>query len=170
MADLKLRCNDGTSQGDSLEVCRDQRMRLVTLGLFSDCHGPLDGQARILRIERTFRICVVGRSMEVQHLAIVRKCLKPMGEAFGNEQRGLIVLREQLAMPVQKCGGVLAHINGNIKHFAAKTGDEFGFSMRRFLKVHAAHRTAVSSKRAIDLSDGFPAKDLCKLLRAEHAL
>ena len=31
MAELKLRCNDGNSQGDSLEVCRDQLMRLVTL-------------------------------------------------------------------------------------------------------------------------------------------
>ena len=169
MADLKLRCNDGTSRCASLEVCRDQRMRLVALGLLSDCQGPLDGQARVLRIERAFRIRVVGRGMEVQHLAIVRKCLKTMGEAFGNEQRGLIVLSEQLAMPVQKCWGVLAHINGNIKHFAEKTGDEFCFSVRRILKVHTADRAALSSERAIDLGDRFSAKDLRKLLRAEHA-
>ena len=145
-------------------------MRLVTLGLLSDYHGPLDGQARILRVERAFRIRVVGRGMEVQHLTIDRQCLKPMGEAFGNEQCGVIVLCEQLAIPVQKSRGVLAHIHGNVKHFAAKTGDEFGFSVRRILKVHAADRTAFSSERAIDLGDRFSAKDWRKLLRAEHAL
>ena len=170
MAELKLRCNDGNSQGDSLEGCRDQLMRLVTLGLLSDYHGPLDGQARILRVERAFRIRVIVRGMEVQHLAIVRKCLKSMGEAFGNEQCGVIGLCEQLAVPVKKSGGVFAHIHGNVKHFAAKTVDEFCFSIRRILKVHAANRAALSSERAIDLGDCFFAKDLRKLLRAEHAL
>ena len=123
-----------------------------------------------MRVERAFRIRVVGRGMEIQHLTIARQCLKPMGKSFRNEQCGVIVLCEQFAMPVQKSGGVLAHINGYVKHFAAKTGDELHFSVRRILKVHAADRAALSSERAIDLGDGFSAKDVRKLLRAEHAL
>jgi hypothetical protein len=71
---------------------------------------------------------------------------------------------------MQKCGGVLAHIHDNVKHFAAKTSDKLCFSVRRILKVHAADRAALSSERAIDLSDRFFAKDLREGLRAEHAL
>jgi hypothetical protein len=73
-------------------------------------------------------------------------------------------------MPVQESRGVLAHIYGYVKYFAAKAGDELDFSVRRILKVHAADRAALSSERAIDLSDRFFAKDLREGLRAEHAL
>ncbi len=145
-------------------------MRLVTLGLLSDFHGPIDPNAWILCVERAFRFRVVGRSMEVQHLTIVRQCLKTMGKALWNEQCYVIVLRKQLAVPVQKGGGVLAHIHDNVKHFAAKAGDELCFSVRRPLKVHAAGRTALSSKRAINLGYYLFAKDWHKLLRAEHSL
>ena len=108
--------------------------------------------------------------MEVQHLAIARQCLKPMGEALGNEQGGVIFLGEQFAMPVQESRGVLAHIYGYVKYFAAKAGDELDFSVRRILKVHASDRAAFPSQRAIDLVDRFPTKDVRKLLCAEHAL
>lgn len=107
--------------------------------------------------------------MEVEHLAVARQCLKPMGKAFGNQQRHVIVLCEHLAVPPQKSGGVFSDVHSDIKHLAAKASDELHFSVWSILEVHSAHGSTLFCERAIDLCDRLAVQELFKFLSTEHA-
>lgn len=55
-----------------------------------------------LSIHATFNSRLIGGGMEIQHFAIIGGSLKPVGEAFLENEGFVIVGAERLGMPAQK--------------------------------------------------------------------
>jgi hypothetical protein len=92
--------------------------------------------------------------MEIHQLAILRKSLKSVGKAFGNQKAAEVLRRYNLSMPVQKRGRSGAQIHRYVKHRTGETAHDLHFGMRRKLKVHAANHALAACKRVIHLNNG----------------
>ena len=72
----------------------------ISGGDYGDSLRPRYGQAGILNIQRCFSVWMVGCVVAVKQGYVVADCLKPVGEAFGNEQRAVVIGSEFLGVPV----------------------------------------------------------------------
>ena len=107
--------------------------------------------------------------MQVDNFAVVVKGLKPVGEAFGDGKRFVIVRAKNFGVPMQEGGRVVTEVNGDIEDLATQAGDELHFSVGWVLEMHPPHGAAFCAVAVVDLDDGFPAEERGEIARAENA-
>jgi len=131
---------------------------------------PIDGQPGVLRVEAAFGTWLIGRSMEIQHFAVVGKRLKPVGEAFRDNEGFVIGGAEHFGVPAQKGGRIIAQVYGDIKDFAAQATHELDLGMGRALEMHATHGAANCRQGVVDLSDVPARGKRLQFVSAEESL
>ena len=74
-------------------------MREVTLGHVSNRKGPPDRDSGIFRVDSCLRRRLIGRSMEVEHLAILCEGLEPVSKSARDGEGAVIVAAQPFAVP-----------------------------------------------------------------------
>src|SRR6516162_3274092 len=94
---------------------------------------PRDSQARIRRLDTTFRRRIVEGRVQIKDLAVWLENLKTMGATFWDHHHSRIVLAEFLSMPSQQCFRSRTKIDRHIPYPTFQAKNHLHLRVRRLL-------------------------------------
>ena len=107
--------------------------------------------------------------MQVQELTLCIQNLKTMSTPFRDDKHTANAATQFFGMPLQKCSGARAKVDGYIPNFAFQAQDEFHFGVRRPLIMQAAYSACCNCFRPVNLNDVPLADYVPKLFITEQS-
>ena len=130
---------------------------------------PVDGEGRIVPTDAALGFRMIKFADQIRDLGAVGERLVAVGTAGWNIEHAAVVLVDGYSVPKSVGGGVRTHVDDHLVDFAARTAEEFCFSVRRRLPVESADSSAFFAGGNIDLDKGRRDSLRLKFFLAKHA-